>query len=50
MIFAHLETMNTLKGEKRMANVIVVGGGTSGMIAAGRAAEKGHTVHLYEKK
>lgn len=32
-----------------MANVIVVGGGASGMIAAGRAAEKGHHVHLYEK-
>ena len=32
-----------------MANVIVVGGGASGMMAAGRAAEKGHTVHLYEK-
>lgn len=32
-----------------MANVIVVGGGASGMMAAGRAAEKGHIVHLYEK-
>ena len=30
-----------------MANVIVVGGGASGMMAAGRAAEKGHTVHVY---
>lgn len=32
-----------------MANVIVIGGGAAGMVAAGRAAEKGHTVHLYEK-
>ena len=32
-----------------MANVIVVGGGAAGMMAAGRAAEKGHQVHLYEK-
>ena len=32
-----------------MANVIVIGGGAAGMIASGRAAEKGHTVHLYEK-
>lgn len=32
-----------------MANVIVVGGGAAGMMAAGRAAEKGHQVQLYEK-
>ena len=29
-----------------MANVIVIGGGAAGMIASGRAAEKGHTVHI----
>ncbi len=32
-----------------MANVFVIGGGAAGMMAAGRAAERGHTVHLYEK-
>lgn len=29
--------------------VIVIGGGAAGLIAAGRAAERGHQVHLYEK-
>ena len=29
--------------------IIVVGGGAAGLIAAGRAAERGHEVHLYEK-
>ena len=29
--------------------VIVVGAGAAGLMAAGRAAEKGHEVHLYEK-
>ena len=32
-----------------MGKIIVVGGGAAGMMAAGRAAEKGHEVHLYEK-
>ncbi len=32
-----------------MGKIIVVGGGASGMMAAGRAAEQGHEVHLYEK-
>ena len=32
-----------------MAQVLVIGGGAAGMMAAGRAAEKGHHVHLYEK-
>ena len=30
-------------------NVIVIGAGASGMIAAGRAAEKGHKVEVFEK-
>ena len=30
--------------------IIVVGGGAAGLMAAGRAAERGHEVHLYEKK
>ena len=29
--------------------VVVVGAGAAGLMAAGRAAEKGHEVHLYEK-
>lgn len=29
--------------------IIVVGGGAAGLLAAGRAAERGHEVHLYEK-
>lgn len=29
--------------------IIVVGGGAAGLMAAGRAAERGHEVHLYEK-
>lgn len=29
--------------------IIVIGGGAAGMMAAGRAAKKGHEVHLYEK-
>ena len=32
-----------------MGKVIVIGGGASGLIASGRAAENGHQVHLYEK-
>ncbi|WP_317853865.1 NAD(P)/FAD-dependent oxidoreductase [Chakrabartyella piscis] len=32
-----------------MAKIIVVGGGAAGMLAAGRAASRGHEVHLYEK-
>lgn len=32
-----------------MGKVIVVGGGAAGLMAAGKAAEKGHEVHLYEK-
>ncbi len=32
-----------------MGKVIVVGGGAAGLIAAGRAGENGHEVHLYEK-
>ena len=32
-----------------MGKVIVLGGGAAGMMAAGHAAEKGHTVHLFEK-
>lgn len=32
-----------------MKKVLVVGGGASGMMAAGTAAQKGHIVHLYEK-
>lgn len=32
-----------------MEKVIVIGGGAAGLIAAGRAAEKGNEVHLYEK-
>ena len=30
-------------------NVTVIGAGAAGMIAAGRAAEKGHVVDIYEK-
>lgn len=32
-----------------MGKIIVVGGGAAGLIAAGRAAENGHEVHIYEK-
>lgn len=32
-----------------MKKIIVVGGGAAGLLAAGRAAERGHEVHLYEK-
>ncbi len=32
-----------------MGTVIVIGGGAAGMVAAGKAAENGHNVHLYEK-
>ena len=32
-----------------MGKIIVVGGGAAGLIAAGRAGENGHEVHLYEK-
>lgn len=32
-----------------MSKIIVVGGGAAGMIAAGKAAENGHEVHIYEK-
>lgn len=32
-----------------MGKVIIVGGGAAGMIAAGKAAENGHQVHIYEK-
>ena len=32
-----------------MGKVIVVGAGAAGLMAAGKAAEKGHEVHLYEK-
>ncbi len=32
-----------------MGKIIVIGGGAAGMIAAGRAAQRGHDVHLYEK-
>ncbi len=32
-----------------MGKIIVVGGGAAGLIAAGRAAENDHEVHIYEK-
>ena len=32
-----------------MSEVIVIGGGAAGMMAAGIAAKNGHNVHLYEK-
>ena len=32
-----------------MSKIIVIGGGAAGMIAAGKAAENGHEVHIYEK-
>lgn len=32
-----------------MAKIAVIGGGAAGMLAAGRAAQRGHEVHLYEK-
>lgn len=32
-----------------MSRVVIVGGGAAGMFAAAAAAEKGHTVHIYEK-
>lgn len=32
-----------------MKKIIVIGGGAAGLMSAGRAAEKGHEVHLYEK-
>ncbi len=32
-----------------MGKVIVVGAGAAGLMAAGKAAERGHEVHLYEK-
>lgn len=32
-----------------MGKVIVVGAGAAGLMAAGKAGEKGHQVHLYEK-
>ncbi len=32
-----------------MEKVIVIGGGAAGLLASGRAAEKGYEVHLYEK-
>lgn len=34
---------------RNMAKIAVIGGGAAGMLAAGRAAQRGHTVHLYEK-
>jgi len=40
----------SMKGKNIMKKkVIVVGAGAAGLMAAGRAAEKGHEVHLYEK-
>ena len=33
----------------RKKKILVVGGGAAGLMAAGRAAERGHEVHLYEK-
>ena len=32
-----------------MGKIVIVGGGAAGMLAAGRAAQRGHEVHLYEK-
>lgn len=32
-----------------MAKIAVIGGGAAGMLAAGRAAQRGHEVHLFEK-
>ncbi len=32
-----------------MAKIAVIGAGAAGMLAAGRAAQRGHEVHLYEK-
>jgi flavoprotein, HI0933 family len=32
-----------------MSKIIVIGGGAAGMFAAGKAAENGHEVHIYEK-
>lgn len=32
-----------------MAKIAVIGAGAAGMLAAGRAAQRGHDVHLYEK-
>ena len=33
----------------RKKKILVIGGGAAGLMAAGRAAERGHEVHLYEK-
>ena len=33
----------------RKKKILVVGGGAAGLMAAGRAAERGHEVQLYEK-
>ena len=33
-----------------MSKAVIVGGGAAGMAAAVFLAEKGHTVHLFEKK
>ena len=32
-----------------MAKIAVIGGGAAGMLAAGRAAQRGHEVHLFER-
>lgn len=32
-----------------MSKIIVIGGGAAGIFAAGKAAENGHEVHIYEK-
>jgi predicted Rossmann fold flavoprotein len=37
------------RNEDTMSKIIVIGGGAAGMIAAGRAAQRGLDVHLYEK-
>lgn len=36
-------------GGIKMSKIIVIGGGAAGMMAAARAAQRGHEVHLYEK-